>query len=89
MNEPSTTGVAGTQRIFEIVSSLGPSDVCFCLLTGGASALLPAPVPEISLDDKVQLTRLISGAGGNMLQLNVGFASTGPLVVCERVDDTP
>src|SRR4029079_5057409 len=48
----------------------GPHDVCFCLLTGGGSALLPAPVPEISLDDKIRLTRLISGAGANIEQLN-------------------
>ena len=61
----------GTRRILEIVSSLGPDDVCFCLLTGGGSALLPAPVPEISLDDKIRLTRLISGAGANIEQLNI------------------
>jgi hydroxypyruvate reductase len=71
VNEPSSEGVAGTRRILEIVSSLGSDDVCFCLLTGGGSALLPAPVPEISLVDKIRLTRLISGAGGNIEQLNI------------------
>ena len=71
VNEPSAAGVEGTRHILEIVSSHGPDDVCFCLLTGGGSALLPAPVPEISLDDKIQLTRLISAAGGNIEQLNV------------------
>ena len=71
VNEPSVEGVEGTRRILEAVSSLGPDDVCFCLLTGGGSALLPAPVPEISLDDKIRLTRLISGAGANIEQLNI------------------
>jgi len=71
VNEPSAAGARGTQHILELVSTLGPDDVCFCLLTGGGSALLPAPVPEISLDDKICLTRLISGAGGNIEQLNV------------------
>jgi hydroxypyruvate reductase len=71
VNEPSAEGVEGTQRILELVSSLGPNDVCFCLLTGGGSALLPAPVSEISLNDKIRLTRLISGAGANIEQLNV------------------
>jgi glycerate 2-kinase len=71
VNEPSAGGVEGTRRILAIVSSLGPDDVCFCLLTGGGSALLPAPVPEISLDDKIRVTRLISGAGANIEQLNI------------------
>ncbi len=70
INEPSPQGVQGTRRILQIVSSLGPQDVCFCLLTGGGSALLPAPVPEISLDDMIRITRLLSGAGANIEQLN-------------------
>ncbi len=70
VNEPSIEGVAGTRKILELVASLGPNDLCFCVLSGGGSALLPAPVPEISLADKIRLTRLISGAGGNIEQLN-------------------
>jgi hydroxypyruvate reductase len=70
VNEPRPEGVVGTLRILEIVSSLGPNDLCFCLLTGGGSALLPAPVPEITLDDKIRLTRLLSAAGANIRQLN-------------------
>jgi hydroxypyruvate reductase len=69
VNEPRSEGV--TRRILEIVSSLDESDLCFCLLTGGGSALLPAPLPEDSLDDKIQLTRLLSAAGANIEQLNI------------------
>jgi len=71
VNEPRPEGVEGTGRILEIVSSLGPDDLCICLLTGGGSALLPAPVAGISLDDKIQLTRLLSAAGANIEQLNM------------------
>jgi hydroxypyruvate reductase len=70
VNEPRPEGVEGTCRILEIVSTLGPNDLCFCVLTGGGSALLPAPVPEISLDDKIRLTQLLSAAGANIEQLN-------------------
>ena len=70
VNEPSAEGVVGTQQILQLVSSLGPDDLCFCVLSGGGSALLPAPVPEISLDDKIRLTRAIAAAGGNIEQLN-------------------
>jgi hydroxypyruvate reductase len=70
VNEPRTEGVVGTQRILEIVASLGPKDLCFCVLTGGGSALLPAPAPGIRLDDKIRVTQLLSAAGANIEQLN-------------------
>jgi len=70
VNEPRPEGIAGTRRILELVSSLGSADVCICLLSGGGSALLTAPVPGISLDDKIRATRLLSAAGANIEQLN-------------------
>ncbi len=69
-NEPRPEGVEGTRRVLELVSSLGPSDLCICLLTGGGSALLPAPALGISLDEKLYVTRRLSAAGANIKQLN-------------------
>jgi hydroxypyruvate reductase len=71
VNEPRPEGVEGTRRILELVRLLGPRDLCFCLLTGGGSALLPAPISEISLAEKIRLTQLMSAAGANIEQLNV------------------
>lgn len=70
VNEPRPEGVAGTNEILKIVSSLGPDDLCFCLISGGGSALLPAPAPGISLDDKIRVTRALSAVGANIEQLN-------------------
>lgn len=70
VNEPTEAGVAGTRRILEIVGSLGPRDLCLCLISGGGSALLPAPVEAITLEDKLALTRHLSAAGANIEQLN-------------------
>jgi hydroxypyruvate reductase len=70
VNEPRSEGVQGTLQIRKIVSSLGSSDLCFCVLSGGGSALLPLPIERISLDDKIRLTRLLSAAGANIKQLN-------------------
>ena len=70
VNEPTAEGVFGAGKILEIVQSLGPSDLCVCLLSGGGSALLPAPVGGVSLAEKQAVTRLLSAGGANIQELN-------------------
>ena len=69
-NEPTDAGVHGTQEILRMVSALGPRDLCICLISGGGSALLPAPADGITLEDKLAVTRHLSAAGANIQQLN-------------------
>lgn len=69
-NEPTAEGVQGAEKILEIVGALGPRDLCICLISGGGSALLPAPAMGVSLADKQALTRHLSAAGANIEQLN-------------------
>jgi glycerate 2-kinase len=69
-NEPTAQGAEGTSVMLEWVENLGPRDWCVVLLSGGGSALLPAPIEGISLDDKLATTRFLSGAGANIEQLN-------------------
>lgn len=70
LNEPTAEGVAGTERILEMVQGLRPEDVCLVLLSGGGSALLPAPVEGVSLSDKQTITRFLSRAGASIHELN-------------------
>jgi glycerate 2-kinase len=70
VNEPTAEGVAGAGEILRIVQSLDPDDLCLCLISGGGSALMPAPVDGITLADKLAVTRFLSGAGANIEQLN-------------------
>jgi hydroxypyruvate reductase len=70
VNEPTAEGVIGSERILQLVGSLGPDDLCLCLISGGGSALLPAPAPGISLADKQAVTRHLSAAGANIAELN-------------------
>jgi hydroxypyruvate reductase len=70
VNEPTPEGVAGSIEILRLVESLGPDDLCLCLISGGGSALMPAPVEGISLADKLAVTRHLSSAGANIEQLN-------------------
>jgi len=70
MNEPRPEGAAGAREIIRLVESAGPDDLCLCLISGGGSALMPAPVEGISLDDKLEITRYLSAAGANIEQFN-------------------
>lgn len=69
-NEPTVAGVHGAEEMLKLVGQLAPSDLCFALISGGGSALLPAPIPGISLVDKLAVTRHLSGAGANIAELN-------------------
>ncbi len=71
MNEPSEAGVAGVGHMLRIVAGLGPRDLCVCLISGGASALLPAPIEGLSLEDKVTITQEMSARGATIEQMNL------------------
>ncbi len=70
VNEPTSEGVAGSRRILDFVSQLGPADVCVVLLSGGGSALLPAPADGITLQGKQAVTRVLMHAGATIQELN-------------------
>jgi len=70
LNEPTESGIYGTQKILELVRTARPSDLCLCLLSGGGSALLPAPIDGISLQDKQKVTQVLSACGANIAELN-------------------
>ncbi|HUT92154.1 MAG TPA: DUF4147 domain-containing protein [Thermoguttaceae bacterium] len=70
VNEPTPAGAEGSAEILRLVESLASGDLCLCLISGGGSALMPAPVDAITLDDKLAVTRHLSGAGANIEQLN-------------------
>lgn len=70
INEPTAAGIAGTREILKRVSRLKPTDLCLVALSGGGSALLPAPAPGISLEEKLAVTRLLAAAGASIQELN-------------------
>src|SRR5204862_705252 len=69
-NQPTAEGVAGATRILELVAAAGPDDVVLCLLSGGGSALLPAPAEGMTLEDKQQVTRLLHACGATINEMN-------------------
>jgi hydroxypyruvate reductase/glycerate 2-kinase len=69
-NQPTEEGAAGAEQILELVAGAGPQDVVICLLSGGGSALLPAPAPGISLADKQAVTQLLHECGATINEMN-------------------
>ncbi len=69
-NQPTAEGVAGVRAMLDLVRQAGPHDVGLCLLSGGGSALLPAPVAGISLQDKQHVTALLHACGATINEMN-------------------
>jgi glycerate 2-kinase len=67
---PDDRGVEGARRILEIAGAAQSRDLLICLISGGASALLPAPVPGLTLAAKRTITRQLLSAGANIHELN-------------------
>lgn len=70
VNEPAQAGVDGAERILELVRNLNSDDLCLVLLSGGGSALLPAPIEGVSLHDKQTVTRQLMHNGATIHELN-------------------
>lgn len=67
---PNQVGVEAAYRIKQLLERSTAHDLIILALSGGASALLPAPEPPITLEDKQRTTDLLLRAGANIRQLN-------------------
>ena len=67
---PSQSGLQGTQKILEMARQADEETLFICLFSGGASALLVAPVADVTLADKQEVTSLLLKAGADIAELN-------------------
>jgi glycerate 2-kinase len=67
---PDENGLRGSENILEIASQAGPRDLVVCLISGGASALLPLPLEPMTLQEKQRLTEELLRCGANIHELN-------------------
>lgn len=67
---PDQRGVDGTAKMAEIARDAGPRDLLIGVISGGASALTPAPVPPMTLAQKQELTKKLLACGATIHEIN-------------------
>lgn len=67
---PDLRGEKGAARIAEIARNAQADDLVICLISGGASALLPLPAPPVTLEETQAITRLLLECGANIHEIN-------------------
>ncbi len=69
-NLPTAGAFGATLLMEDLVERAGSRELCFCLLSGGASALLTHPPKKVKLQDKRKLIQWLSGTGASIQQIN-------------------
>ncbi len=67
---PDENGVQGTKGIMTLLKDAKENDLIICLISGGGSALLVAPSPGITLEEKQKLTDLLLKCGASIQEMN-------------------
>lgn len=67
---PDERGQAAAREVERRAAELGADDLALVLISGGASALLPAPSAGIALADKLEVTRQLLRGAATIHELN-------------------
>jgi glycerate 2-kinase len=67
---PDDNSERGARRLLQQVSGLTKNDLVIALMSGGASALLAAPVAGLTLADKQAINRALLACGANITEMN-------------------
>jgi glycerate 2-kinase len=67
---PDARGVAGAERMAQMAETAGSEDLVLCLISGGASALLPLPAQPLTLAAKQRVTNMLLACGADIQEFN-------------------
>jgi hydroxypyruvate reductase len=67
---PGARGLTGAQEMATLLASAGERDLVICVISGGASALLPLPEGDITLEDKQKVNALLLACGASIHEVN-------------------
>jgi hydroxypyruvate reductase len=67
---PDAAGLEGAKKLLARVAGLTPDDLVLCLISGGASALLPLPLDGLELADEQGVARELLRSGATISEMN-------------------
>jgi hydroxypyruvate reductase len=67
---PDARGEQAAARLLELATGAGATDLVLVLVSGGGSALTPAPVAPVTLAEKQVVTRALLASGATIGELN-------------------
>jgi len=67
---PDGNGVIAALAVEKLLREAGQEDVVLALISGGGSALLPAPTEGLTLAEKAEVNRLLLASGADITQTN-------------------
>uniref|UniRef100_A0A0K0G4Z0 Glycerate kinase (inferred by orthology to a human protein) n=1 Tax=Strongyloides venezuelensis TaxID=75913 RepID=A0A0K0G4Z0_STRVS len=70
-NLPDKDSLEATNQINNFINNIPKDDVVLILISGGGSALLPAPIPGVTLEEKFNITKLVAANSADIRQLNI------------------
>lgn len=68
---PDEAGLTAARRLAEAVTGLTPDDLVVALISGGGSALLPAPAPGLTLADEQAINEALLASGAPIGVMNL------------------
>lgn len=67
---PDQAGLDAARLLQRLVSGLGADDLVIALISGGGSALLPAPAGTMTLEDEIAVNRALLASGAPIADMN-------------------
>jgi hydroxypyruvate reductase len=67
---PDAAGLQAVEQTRELLRNSTDDDIVLCLISGGGSALWPAPADGITLKEKQETTQVLLRAGASIRELN-------------------
>ena len=67
---PDAAGLAAAEAMLQRVQGLSADDLVLCLISGGGSALMPLPLPGLTLEHKQDLNRALLKSGATIGEMN-------------------